>query len=427
VSELVAAGATLNYIDDRRSTAAGPAVVFHHGMGGDLAQPLSLLTTLRLSRLIAPDARGHGASSYLSRTSDASFDLLADDVIRLADHLGLERFVAAGISMGAGVSLNLALRYPERVEALLLARPAWLDSPLGAWKQEIYAAIAELLETEDAQHAATLLNARQDFQKLAAEFPATGSSLRGQLTRPQARQSTAVLRGFPRTAPSSDASIWGRIAVPTLVIAHRDDPFHPYDVGEEHARLIPGATLTTIPSKEADAAGFTAGFAQAVQEFLDEINGVTVRISSIDPEHEDARCCLARYTEELNRRSERTFDPASGATATPDELRAPAGEFFVAYRAGEPIGCGAVKHHRDSPAEIKRMWVAPSARGLGLGRRLLEKLENAARDAGASVARIETNSELGEALTLYRSSGWIEVEPFNEEPYADRWLEKRLI
>jgi len=269
VSELVAAGARLNYVDDPRSTATGLAVVFHHGMGGDLSQPLGLLAELRVSRLIAPDARGHGASSYLTHTADANFDLLADDVIRLADQLGLQRFVAAGISLGAGVSLNLALRYPDRIEALILARPAWLDRPLETWKQEIYAAIAELVETEDAADAATLLSAREDFQKLDVEFPATGSSLRGQLTRPQAKQSTAVLRGFPQVAPSPDASAWSRIAVPTLVIAHRDDPFHPYDVGAEHARLIPGAKLAAIPSKEADAAGFTAGFAAAVQGFLD--------------------------------------------------------------------------------------------------------------------------------------------------------------
>ncbi len=269
MSELAAPGATLNYVDELRGTAVGPAVFFHHGMGGDLSQPLGLLPELRVSRLIVPDARGHGASSHLTRIADANFDLLADDVMRLADHLGLQRFVAAGISLGAGVSLNLALRYPERIEALLLARPAWLDRPLEAWKQEIYAAIAELLETEDAADAATLLSARKDFQQLAAEFPATGSSLRGQLTRPQARQSTAVLRGFPQTAPSSDACEWVGVAIPTLVIAHHDDPFHPYDVGTEHARLIPGATLTTIASKEADAAGFTAGFAAAVQGFLD--------------------------------------------------------------------------------------------------------------------------------------------------------------
>ena len=75
------------------------------------------------------------------------------------------------------------------------------------------------------------------------------------------------------------------------------------------------------------------------------------------------------HVAELNRRSERGFDPAAGATALPHEVRPPAGEFFVAYLHGEAVGCGAVKHHKDAPAEIKRMWIAPQARGLGLGRR----------------------------------------------------------
>jgi DNA-binding MarR family transcriptional regulator len=139
----------------------------------------------------------------------------------------------------------------------------------------------------------------------------------------------------------------------------------------------------------------------------------TVRISPID-------------SEELNRRSDRTFDPTVGATARPEEVRPPAGAFFVAYRHGEPIGCGAVKHHPDAPAEIKRMWIAPQARGLGLGRRLLRTLETCAREAGAAHARIETNSDLTEALALYASAGWEQVEAFNDEPFADRWLQKSL-
>ncbi|HEY3771694.1 MAG TPA: GNAT family N-acetyltransferase [Solirubrobacteraceae bacterium] len=151
-----------------------------------------------------------------------------------------------------------------------------------------------------------------------------------------------------------------------------------------------------------------------------------VELVVVDPEHEHAAWCLARYTEELNRRSARTFDPSTGATALPEELRPPAGAFFVAYVGGEPVGCGAVKHHRDAPAEIKRMWLAPGARGLGLGRRLLETLERCAREAGASVARIETNRDLHEAVALYVTSGWGEVAPFNDEPYADLWMEKQL-
>src|ERR1700704_3811725 len=112
-----------------------------------------------------------------------------------------------------------------------------------------------------------------------------------------------------------------------------------------------------------------------------------VVIEQVDPEHPDARYCLAEYVAELNRRSERGFDPSVGATALPDEVRPPAGQFFVAYLHGEAIGCGAAKHHAGAPTEIKRMWIAPAARGLGLGRRLLEELEACALAGGGHRAR----------------------------------------
>jgi DNA-binding MarR family transcriptional regulator/GNAT superfamily N-acetyltransferase len=156
------------------------------------------------------------------------------------------------------------------------------------------------------------------------------------------------------------------------------------------------------------------------------LSAAAVQITPIDPEHADAVFCLERYARELNQRSTRTFDPTVGATATPDETRPPAGRFFVAYLHGEPLGCGAVKHPAGGPAQIKRMWIAPEARGLGLGRRLLTTLEDCARDAGSGTARIETNSDLTEALALYTSSGWKPVDAFNDEPYADRWLQKAL-
>jgi DNA-binding MarR family transcriptional regulator/GNAT superfamily N-acetyltransferase len=153
----------------------------------------------------------------------------------------------------------------------------------------------------------------------------------------------------------------------------------------------------------------------------------SVEIRPVDPEHPDAQYCLSEYVAELNRRSTRGFDPSVGATALPHEVRPPAGHFFVAYLHGEAIGCGAVKHHDDAPAEIKRMWIASQARGLGLGRRLLETLEGCARRNGARVAHIETGAVLTEALSLYRSAGWVEVPPFNDEPFADHWLEKALV
>jgi DNA-binding MarR family transcriptional regulator len=164
----------------------------------------------------------------------------------------------------------------------------------------------------------------------------------------------------------------------------------------------------------------------AMDEVERLLTSTSAEFTSVDPEHADARYCLAEYVAELNRRSERGFDPSVGATALPHEVRPPAGEFFVIYLHGAPIGCGAVKYHPGEPTEIKRMWISPSARGLGLGRRLLEHLEACARKSGADTARIETSDVLTEAMALYESAGWVEVPAFNDEPYADHWLEKDL-
>ena len=98
----------------------------------------------------------------------------------------------------------------------------------------------------------------------------------------------------------------------------------------------------------------------------------------------------------------------------------------LAILADEPVGCGGLLFHDDGePTELKRMWVSPSARGLGIGRRLLTELEQRAAPTGP-VLRLETNGTLVEAMALYRSTGWREVEAFNDEPFADHWFEKRL-
>ena len=152
-----------------------------------------------------------------------------------------------------------------------------------------------------------------------------------------------------------------------------------------------------------------------------------VDLRQADPASPDAQRCLRAYVTELNRRApQRGFDPSKGATAEPHEVRPPRGAFVVAYRRGEPVGCGAVKHQPHEVTDIKRMWVAESARGLGLGRRLLEHLERLAREHGSREAHLETSDVLPEAIALYRSAGYVEVAPFNDEPFADRWFAKRL-
>jgi DNA-binding MarR family transcriptional regulator/GNAT superfamily N-acetyltransferase len=143
------------------------------------------------------------------------------------------------------------------------------------------------------------------------------------------------------------------------------------------------------------------------------------------PAAQDAQLCLMRYFAELNIRFETGFEAAPALAAALHDLAAPAGKFLVARLRGEPIGCGGLILYPDAPL-IKRMWVAPAARGLGLGRRLLQELERLARETGARTIRLDTNRVLHEAIRLYRSAGYQEVPRFSDEPYAHHWFEKAL-
>jgi len=151
-----------------------------------------------------------------------------------------------------------------------------------------------------------------------------------------------------------------------------------------------------------------------------------VQVAVCDPRQPDARFCLRSYFSELSRRFDGGFDPARSISAGDGELTPPAGLLLVARLHGEPVGCGALKFHGDAPAEIKRMWVAPAARGLGLGRRLLTDLEAHAAARQVRALRLETNRTLDEAIGLYRSAGYREVAAFNDERYAHHWFEKTL-
>jgi DNA-binding MarR family transcriptional regulator/GNAT superfamily N-acetyltransferase len=151
-----------------------------------------------------------------------------------------------------------------------------------------------------------------------------------------------------------------------------------------------------------------------------------VELRPVDPKHPDARQCLRAYFGELDRRSESGLHPDASLPVEPHEVVPPAGLLLIAYLRAEPVGCGAVRHRPGAVSEIKRMWVSPFARGLGIGRRLLSELEACAARAGATRVRLDTNRALTEAIALYRSAGYREVPAFNHEPFAHHWFEKQL-
>ena len=135
---------------------------------------------------------------------------------------------------------------------------------------------------------------------------------------------------------------------------------------------------------------------------------------------------MRSYFAELNARFDAGFDPARALPVDAEELVPPDGVLLLARLHGEPVGCGALKLKGRGAAEIKRIWVSQSTRGLGVGRRLLRELEEHAANNGATTVRLDTNRTLTEAIALYRSEGYREVRRFNDEPYADHWFEKSL-
>jgi len=182
------------------------------------------------------------------------------------------------------------------------------------------------------------------------------------------------------------------------------------------------------------AASFLAPLSPAQRERLTSameaverlLTASLVEVGETDPDAPPAQHCLREYFAELDGRFDIGFDPEATLPLDPAEMRPPAGTFLVATLHGEPVGCGGLKLRDHDWAEIKRMWVSPAARGVGLGRRLLAELEARATSAGRGVVRLDTNGTLTEAVAMYRSSGYREIDDFNGEPYATLWFEKIL-
>ncbi|MCE3552104.1 helix-turn-helix domain-containing GNAT family N-acetyltransferase [Pseudonocardia sp. RS11V-5] len=175
------------------------------------------------------------------------------------------------------------------------------------------------------------------------------------------------------------------------------------------------------PLNSAQRSRLTAATAEVERLLL----ASTVRVAVTPPTRPEAQKCLRAYVAELAERFEEGFDPSIGPAGGAAEFTPPAGELLVAMLDGEPVGCVGVRF-RPEVAEIKRMWVAPAARGLGLARRLLAEIEERARVHGLRATRLDTNGALVEAIALYGSAGYREVPPFNDNPYAQHWFAKDL-
>lgn len=164
----------------------------------------------------------------------------------------------------------------------------------------------------------------------------------------------------------------------------------------------------------------------AMAEVQQLLSAASVELSLEAPESIGARWCLGKYFAELHERFENGFDQTNGNNLTEAEMTPPAGYLIVARLSGAPVGCGALKRLSAEVGEIKRVWVAPETRGMGVASRLMDELEALARKVGFETVKLDTNKALTEAHALYRKRGYREIARYNDNPYAHHWFERRL-
>jgi pimeloyl-ACP methyl ester carboxylesterase len=271
--------ATLNFID----AGQGLPFVFQHGIGGDVRQPCKIVNPPPGVRLISFDARAHGSTVWSGDAAELSFDTLGDDLIGLLNHLGIARAVLGGISMGAGVALNAAARYPERTAGLVLARPAWLDRPMPTRTVGLFDLLAGLLRElafsiatdEGLDWAWRKLEHDAAFAAITRGFTDTAWSLRNQLAAERAVDGVARLERFPRDRPVADLRQLAALHVPTLVLAHRQDPIHPFAYGWRLAQAIPGACVVELTSRSVSRQQHANEMQHGVAAFLRRLSEAT--------------------------------------------------------------------------------------------------------------------------------------------------------
>lgn len=240
----------------------GPALVLQHGLGGDAEQPAGLYAFA--GRQVVLECRGHGATQPLGPEEGLSFATFAADLRALLARLGIGELIAGGISMGAGVALRFALDEPERVRALVLVRPAWLDRPHPP-NLAIFPEIAALLRSGAPGDARERLLRSPRYRDIRAVSATTAASALGQLDRPGARERAAVLERLPADAPvGADLS---RLTMPALVVGNPRDPVHPLALAAELARRLPAARLAVVAPKEDGEERHSREVGAAIDEF----------------------------------------------------------------------------------------------------------------------------------------------------------------
>ena len=250
-----------------RSGGTGLPFFFQHGLGAELGQPFSLFQPPPGFRLLAFDVRAHGLTNPIGDPAKLRFNTFAEDLRALMNYLEIQKAIVGGISMGAGLALNFTLRFPERVLGLVLSRPAWLDAP-NPWNVKMFSLVTRLIREHGAQRGQEVFRQTAEYAELLQKWPDVANSLALQFESPRVEETAFKLESIIQDTPNTDRQQWKSIRVPTLVLANRQDPIHPFEYGEILAAAIPGAELKEITSKSVSIERHEADVQRYIGEFL---------------------------------------------------------------------------------------------------------------------------------------------------------------
>ena len=241
-------------------------MLWQHGLGATRAQPDEVFPDAPARRRITMECRGHG-DSELGDPEALSIARFTQDALELLDHLGVEKAVVGGISLGAAIAMRQGALNPERADAMILARPAWVLANAPE-PQRPNALAGALLRDFGANEGKRRMEASPEFAALKAASPDNAASLLGYFDRPRPETTIALLTRIPLDGPGVDRARLAAVKSPTLILANGEDVVHPIAYAEELARLIPNARLKVVTSKTVDRVAYVREFRAALAEFL---------------------------------------------------------------------------------------------------------------------------------------------------------------
>lgn len=247
----------------------GRDVVFCHGLTGSLESARELIGDMPGRGLLLWDVRGHGKTFPIGPAKQLTFDAFANDLAALLDHLEIREAVVGGISMGAAISTSFALRYPDRVRALVLVRPAWLTEPLPE-ALRLYPVAAEFMQHFGPSEGLARFEQTADYQTMLRNHPDVAAGLRDQFLIEDALERSPRMAAIPNDAPIRAWSEVVELKMPALVIGNEPDYVHPLSYAAEWASRLPNGRLAQVAAKSKGFDAYAGGVRREIAAFLEE-------------------------------------------------------------------------------------------------------------------------------------------------------------